>query len=276
MKLDLKNDLAPVGFFFDLFSSELFKIPILPIPLRIDRLFNMQPIYIIRPDFVKILNFLEKNSKTLNFKNFYTYGFQNFINYAKKQHININNEELQNNQIIEWFNIVNNNQLNFDILKNEFTYLILEYLKTYVYLSDKQILENEIIEEKFLEYCSNVVVYFREKLEKNIIKIKVENELIEDSLYFKKRGKIFPKIVKFKLKKENKTIKFVPYLIFEDILDTFYYNGKLIKVKSKELINLNFLEKNDIINKRSATNLSIKKIIKDNIFEKIDIKDLLI
>ncbi|KKL99533.1 hypothetical protein LCGC14_1813490, partial [marine sediment metagenome] len=33
-----KKDLAPIGFYFDIFATEIFKIPVMPVPMRIDKL----------------------------------------------------------------------------------------------------------------------------------------------------------------------------------------------------------------------------------------------
>ena len=45
-----QNDLAPLDFFFDKFITDLFKIPITPIPMRIDKLTNGQLTLFLSPD----------------------------------------------------------------------------------------------------------------------------------------------------------------------------------------------------------------------------------
>jgi hypothetical protein len=45
---------------------------------------------------------------------------------------------------------------------------------------------------------------------------------------------------------------FVPYLIYDDLLDSFYYNKKLLKNSTNnDTINLKVYEDNEIINKTS-------------------------
>ena len=44
---------------------------------------------------------------------------------------------------------------------------------------------------------------------------------------------------------------FVPYLIYDDLLDSFYYNKKLLINTTDKTINLKVYEDNDIINKTS-------------------------
>jgi hypothetical protein len=45
---------------------------------------------------------------------------------------------------------------------------------------------------------------------------------------------------------------FVPYLIYDDLLDSFYYNKKLLKNTTDDSINLKVYEDNKIINKTST------------------------
>ena len=51
----------------------------------------------------------------------------------------------------------------------------------------------------------------------------------------------------------NKTseLGFVPYLIYDDLLDSFYYNKKLLSNTLDDAINLKVYEDNEIINKTS-------------------------
>ena len=51
----------------------------------------------------------------------------------------------------------------------------------------------------------------------------------------------------------NKTseLGFVPYLIYDDLLDSFYYNKKLLSNTLDDAINLKVYEDKEIINKTS-------------------------
>ncbi|GAI91334.1 unnamed protein product [marine sediment metagenome] len=78
-----KRDLAPVGFYFDIFATEIFKIPVMPVPMRIDKLTNGDLTLFILPDIGNLNKLLKKLGLTINFKIFFSLGISNFINFAK-------------------------------------------------------------------------------------------------------------------------------------------------------------------------------------------------
>ncbi|MFW9951414.1 MAG: hypothetical protein ACFFKA_14965, partial [Candidatus Thorarchaeota archaeon] len=49
-----KEDIAPIGFYFDIFTTDFCEIPILPLPLRIDKISKGEATVIITPNFNKI------------------------------------------------------------------------------------------------------------------------------------------------------------------------------------------------------------------------------
>ena len=59
---------------------------------------------------------------------------------------------------------------------------------------------------------------------------------------------------------------FVPYLIYDDLLDSFYYNKKFLE--NNDSIDLKVYQHNEIINKRST----IENIVINS--NEIDLKDL--
>ena len=48
-------------------------------------------------------------------------------------------------------------------------------------------------------------------------------------------------------------MEFVPYLIYDDLLDVFFFNANLLRNGEKKTINLKVYEDTHIINTRSAT-----------------------
>ena len=85
-----KNDLAPVGFNFDIFPTDIFKIPIMPIPMRIDKTSNGRATFFIIPDLLKLDSFLETLDLVFNFESFLIEGLKNLIIYSKKKYKEIN------------------------------------------------------------------------------------------------------------------------------------------------------------------------------------------
>ena len=35
-----KNNIAPILFYFDIFTTEIFEVPVIPVPIRIDKVIN--------------------------------------------------------------------------------------------------------------------------------------------------------------------------------------------------------------------------------------------
>jgi len=79
-----KSDGAPMIFFIDIFPSEMLSHPIMPLPMRIDKITNGEPTLAIFPE--------EIYSKTYNgqvitfdYHELYSQFFQNLILFAKKK-----------------------------------------------------------------------------------------------------------------------------------------------------------------------------------------------
>lgn len=66
-----KKEIAPIGFYFDLFTNGFFKIPITPIPMRIDKLTNGKPTLIIISNRNELRQFFEGFELIINFNSFF-------------------------------------------------------------------------------------------------------------------------------------------------------------------------------------------------------------
>ena len=98
-----KKDLAPIGFYFDIFATEIFKIPVMPVPMRIDKLTNGDATLFIFPDVKNLNKLLKKLDLAFNFKNFFLHGISNLINFAKEEYKKITKRNLKDEIIINWF-----------------------------------------------------------------------------------------------------------------------------------------------------------------------------
>lgn len=251
-----KNDLAPIGFFLDIFSSELFEIPVMPIPMRIDNLTNGIATFFIIPDFTKLNILLERLDLVFDFYSFITQGIHNLIIYAKRKYKEITYRTLPKELIIKWFENSLNLTAEILSLKQDFTFITSEFLKIYSKIEKKQI---EINSKDYYivltDYCEVNIKYFRDRIENNQIKIFEKGVLKTVELYKEKRSKYYPELIPIEVKnlKMNKVNKltFVPYLIYDDILDCFTYNKKLLDDAELKPLNMTTWKNYGIINKRS-------------------------
>ncbi len=254
-----KKDVAPMGFYFDIFATEIFKIPVMPVPMRIDKLTNGDVTLFIFPD-VKNLNILlKKLDLAFNFKKFFLHGISNLINFAKEEYKKITKRYLKHEIIIKWFENSKVIKTEIPSFTNLYTYLLLEFLKTFSKIEEKGL--NASLEKytsKLILYCDRIIKYAKKKIENNLILIKVDGLLIKEQLYLEKKGKYYPEIISIPIANLNKNKKskmgFIPYLIFDDILDVFSYNKKLLNEGKQIPIDMTTWKNKGIINKRSNLN----------------------
>jgi len=251
-----KKDIAPVGFYFDVFSTELFEIPILPIPLRIDKLSNGQPTLFLFPNWEKLKKLSNRLKLNINFNRFYTIGIENFVRYATLKQSELTFRDLTANKIREWWNAsINLSGANPDLI-NSFTFLISKFLRTFSYIDKNNL---DLVEHKeeyrnaLIDYCKVIIKYFKKKIEKNAFLIKNEHNFDLEKLYLERKQKYYPLIIKILINdlavEKSFEMGFVPYLIYDDILESFYYNKKLLEDGKDIPINLKVYENYKIINK---------------------------
>jgi hypothetical protein len=254
-----KKDIAPVGFYFDIFSTDLFTIPILPIPMRIDKLSNGEPTLFISLNREKLNKVCKRFKLNINFNQFYEIGIENLIKYASIKQSELTFRDLNVEKIRNWWHRSTNlSGENPDLVKS-FTYLTIQFLKTY-FIIDKNNLNpidnTEEYNNSLIEYCESIIKYFQKKIEKNTILIKKEDKYDFEKLYLERKQKYYPLIIKMPIRNfiTDKSLEmgFVPYLIYDDILDSFYYNKKLLEEGKNNTINLKVYENYKIINKTST------------------------
>ena len=269
-----KGDLAPVGFYFDIFATEIFKIPVMPVPMRIDKLTNGKLTLFIFPDIGNLNKLLKKLDLTLNFKNFFLLGISNFINFAKDKYKEIIHRNLKREVIIKWFENSRLIKIEIPSFTEAYTYLIIEFLNTFSNIEEKGLdpsLEGYTTE--LLRYCDKIISFTREKIESNLILIKEEDSTKEVKLYLEKKEKYYPQIIAIKIDKKTK-MSFIPYLIYDDILDIFSYNKKILRECKQVPVDMTIWKSKGIINKRSNLNYS-NGFVRDFGLEKIDIVKIL-
>ena len=269
-----KNDLAPVGFYFDIFATEIFKIPVMPVPMRIDKLTNGDSTLLILPDIEKLNKKLKELGLTMNFKNFFLLGISNFINFAKGKYKEIVHRNLERGMIIKWFENSRLIRTKIPSLTEAYTYLLVEFLNTFSTIEEKGLdpsLEGYTTE--LLRYCDTIISYTREKIENNVIKIKEEGSTKTVQLYLEKKEKYYPQIIAIKIDRKTK-MNFIPYLIYDDILDIFSYNRILLKEGKQIPVEVKVWKNYRIINKFSSLDYS-NSFLRDFDLEKIDIEKVL-
>ncbi|GAH73848.1 unnamed protein product, partial [marine sediment metagenome] len=217
----------------------------------------------------------------LNMKSFLLTGLNNLINFAKKIFLEKTLLNLKKEIITRWFE--NSLALETEIpsLTQDFTFLISQFLKSYAYCVNKSIdHKNEKCHLELIKYCENVISYFKRRIEGNELQIIHKKSKLTVKLYKEKKNHYYPEIISIDVNnlKKNKIISmnFVPYIIYEDIIDVFSYNKKLFNENSQNTIDLKIWNDNRIINKRSdINNFKIGKVVKNFKLKSIDLDFIL-
>lgn len=248
-----KNDLAPICFYFDLFTTEIFKIPVMPVPMRIDKLTNGDGTLFIFPDLDQINEICENLGLIYNFESFFLTGIKNLIKYAKIKYKEITYRKLKTDIINNWFKKSKIIQSEILDLKISITFMISEFLKTYSKIIDKYdtIKNQNDYKSDLIQYSVKIINYFKDKIEENIFQIEKDEFIKKEQLYTKKREYYFPNIIPVNIydlkKKKTRKMSFVPYLIYDDIFDLFIYNKKLLLENKQKPYKLNLWNQNGII-----------------------------
>jgi len=269
------KDLAPFGFYFDFFIDDPFKIPILPIPMRIDKLTNGQATLFISPDFVELKKSFEKYELSIDFNLFFLFGIKNLISYARKKYKEITFQTLKNETIEKWFEKSKLIQAEIPSLTEDFTFITSEFLRTYHEIDQQGSIETDMtFKSELIKYCEKIIYYLKEKIENNKITIIRQDEILSEKLCNEKKQKFYPNIISVETKNltSNKltSMDFVPYLIYDDLIDTFTYNKKLLS-NGRQTCDFKIFSTNRIINKVTTT----EYFIKDRILNSIDLEELL-
>jgi hypothetical protein len=276
-----KQDIAPIGFYFDMFSTSLFHIPILPIPLRIDKVFYGQPTLFIIPNQRKLKRIFKICGFFIDYYLFYKTGLQNLLKYALSMQEEVSKKNIALTEVLrKWWNASNGITTNNLDLVESFTFITAEFIKTYSDISEKELNPSFRKQDYTLElinYCDRIINYFRNKIEKNIFLVQKEDSFDIKKLYLQRRKKYYPLEIPIMINdlntNESHEMKFVPYLIYDDLLDCFSYNKKLL-MKAEIPINLKVYEDNKIINKTSTID-DIRTISSKIELKKLNLEELL-
>lgn len=231
--------------------------------MRIDKVLNGDPTLFILPDFKKLDELGEKLDFYIDFESFFKVGIENLINFAKVKYNETNYRTLKNEIFRKWFGKSINALASVPDLNDVFTYLTSEFLILYSNIEKKNLTFNsEKYRLELVKYCDNMITYFREKIEQNSFKILLKGELQTVKLYLEKKNKYHPQITSIDIfdakTNRNKKMEFVPYLIYDDLLDCFFFDKKILTEEKKKINYINLRDFNKIIIKKSNSVKSSK------------------
>lgn len=247
-----KKEIAVIGLYFDVFDTNLFTIPILPLPIRVDKVTNGEPTCFVHPNLNKLNEVSKALGLTINYETYFLFGIKNLIKYAKETYKSITYRQLPKEAILKWYENSISTVIEIPSLIKDYTFIISEFLKTYSTIENLKLSpEEDKYFYELIRYCERMVHYFRDVLESNSIQIKINQEIKEEKIYTERKNKYYPIHVYIDVNygKESKLKKrvLIPYLIYDDLIDVFFYNHKMLVEREKNPISLKIYENNRII-----------------------------
>ncbi|UCC18589.1 MAG: hypothetical protein JSV62_10830 [Promethearchaeota archaeon] len=285
-----KFDAAPFFFYIDVFPPEYLspskphlesliksiKInPIMPLPMRVDRVFNGEKSILIRPrepisdliseEFIAIINptpFLQIGIEKLLY----------FTEIRAREKLFL---PLTSERVKKWWRSSRLLYGNISYVEKDFS----DFLKAYLYTIVKTHVEEDDLAKSAIDYCKYIAETCKKRLEQNKIIIEVRGEQLNVNLYKRKDISYY---TKFKKKEEtqylpelidievydlsekgftgnddrskiigelkSKRIKYIPLLFYEDLLECMLQNLKNLENNSNKILDPSLLlEKKAII-----------------------------
>lgn len=316
-----KYDAAPFFFFIDVFPADysnrnkpnLINLintiktnPIIPLPMRIDRVFNGERSILIRPKEPISFSVKEDLTAIINPAPFLRMGFEKLLYFTEVRSREKFLLSLSSEMALKWWKYTRFLYGNLPSLEEDFSAFLRAYLHTIV---RAKILEEDPIKAA-KNYCQLIADVCEKRIEQNVILAEVKEKQenlkmykIKEVTYYKKFKKqhqtqYHPELIDIEIydltqkgflnfegdriknmkEMDTKVIKYIPLLIYDDLLECMLHNLKRLENGDNDILDPSLLfEKNIIITYQSK---DFEKINKDKFtwwssFENIDL-DLIV
>ena len=285
-----KSDAAPFFFFIDIYpinlqlyknplsvqiAKEMINNPIMPLPMRIDRVFNGDSSIIIRPRLPVSFPLNETTLGVVNPTPFVQLGIENLISFTEMRSQENLARPLNHEKAFQWWENTMYLYGKLHQLEEDFS----AFLKAYLYTIMKAKINEEDIISAAIKYCEIVneicnekmlrnkileetegnqeyIKLYKEKVSKSREKLKVVKktqfhpELIDIEVYnFQISG--FPDQEVFENLKgesfESNIYKYIPLLLYDDLQECMLQNLQLLEENKLELFNPTILLEKQVI-----------------------------
>ncbi|MHA1673642.1 MAG: hypothetical protein ACTSYI_08430 [Promethearchaeota archaeon] len=217
-----KNDAAPMLFFIDQIQSSSFDNPILPMPLRIDRILTKRSSLFIFPSKRAIIQVKDKYF-TFDYGKIYILFLENLLKYAEQKYRTLFYRQIDLRLVNTWWNLTKDLASRIHGFGDLQAEILQSYLDAY-----QQYLQGKDEKEALIEHIDHIIKYCNEQVEQNSIQVDYKGKTISKRLYKKKSDRIFPDIYEVDiyntLKQKTNRKAFVPLFVYDDLLDCYLYN----------------------------------------------------
>ena len=316
-----KSDAAPFFFYIEIFPPDLttFKSeqhknllesiktnPIMPLPMRVDRVFNGRESVLIRPREPISFSLKDNLIATINPTPFLQFGFEKLLYFteiraSEKFFLSLTIEKAK-----KWWDSTRFLYAKLMRLEEDFS----AFLRAYIHTVLKAKLNNEDLISAATNYCKMVQDICEKRLKENSILIETTRKEASVKLYkqkvakyYKKRKKVeevqyHPELVdidvydltergfKNDINSQNSMIdelkpneiKYLPLLFYDDLLECMLQNLNTLDKGNTDILDPSFLLDQNIITLKESKDLEITKTQNYSwfsIFEEINIEQII-
>ncbi len=281
-----KSDAAPFFFYIDIypFDTSLYINPytasliktieknsIVPIPMRVDRVFNGESSIIIRPKEVVSFQISEEQLAVINPYHFLHRGIKNLVYFSEIRSSEQLFKSLSSKNVISWWEATRFLYGNLYSLEEDFS----AFLKAYLHTMVKSYVQEDDLVNAAIQYCQLLEDICKKRLEQNRILIELNGEQSSVEMYKKKDRTFYKKFKKvtetqyhpelvdieifdysgYKWPKdtttkngiERKEKKYIPLLFYDDLQECMLLNLKYLEENEKSILNPSTLIEENII-----------------------------
>jgi len=281
-----KSDAAPFFFYIEVFpfdsslyinphSSSLIKTiernPIVPIPMRVDRVSNGVNSVLIRPNEVISFQISEEQLAIINPYHFLLSGMKNLIYFSEIRSSEQIFKSLSSKNVISWWEATRFLYGNLNRLEEDFSAFLRAYLHTMV----KSYVEGDDLVSAAIQYCQILEDICKKRMEQNRILVEIDGEESavkmykeKNQTYYKKLKKVtekqyhpelvdieiinysssnWPKDTTNKSGIEKEVKKYIPLLFYDDLQECMLLNLQYLEENEKNVLNPSILIEDNII-----------------------------
>jgi len=285
-----KFDAAPFFFFIDVFPPDYLnpKKPhlvslidsiktnsIMPLPMRVDRVFNGEKSVLIRPK--EPISFLisEDIAAIINPTPFLQFGMEKLLYFTEIRAREKFVLPLTTERVIRWWNSTKLLYGNIPFIEEDFSAFLRAYLHTMI---KAQVEEDDLVKAA-INYCKLIADFCEKRVEQNSIVAEIKGEQMnvklyihKDITYYKKFKKVeetqyHPELIdieifdlsekgftkneddrsKFISELKPKEIKYIPLLFYDDLLECMLQNLKNLENNKNQILDPSLLLENKIV-----------------------------
>ena len=297
-----KADAAPFFFYIDIFPSDLTafkseravvliksinKNPIMPLPMRVDRVYNGKNSILIRPKEPVSVPLMDNNHAIINPANFIQFGIEKLLYFTEIRGFERFFKSLEIENAQKWWDSTRFFTTKLFQLEEDFT----AFLKSYISTILKAKLNSEDLISGANNYCKSIQNTCEKRLKQNSISVETTRKETNVKLYTQKIARFRKKMKKIEqleyhpelvdidiynlsergfsnnIETLNSTLeemqpkesKYIPLLFYDDLLECMLQNLKKLDDGDNNILDPSFLLDNQIITVQKSKDLEKNK-----------------